>query len=69
MSHKTSASLELIFSDFLGSLLFFHLMVFAILFFMLMHIQNIYGITLLLQSLIFTMFFINFKLSLSVNFR
>jgi len=59
--HKTSAPLELIFSD-------VYRMVIVILLYLLMRTQNIYGIIHLLQNLMFILSSINFKLLSNVSF-
>jgi hypothetical protein len=67
--HKTSAPLELIFSMYGALLLFFLQMAIIILLSLLMLILNMYGIILSLPSLMFTLFFINFRLLSNVNFH
>jgi hypothetical protein len=66
--HQTRAPLNLIFSDVWVPPLCCHLMVFSILLSLSMLIQSLFGFILWLLSLMFLIFFINFRHSLSANF-
>jgi histone deacetylase 1/2 len=69
-SHKISTPLELIFSDVWGPAPLFSLDGYRYLvIFVDAYTKNIYDIILSLSSMMFTLFLINFRLSLSVNFH